>query len=84
MTAIEEEPLFIRPQDAAKLLSISSATVHRLLDSGEIPSVVIGKRKRIPAKQFQRYVDDRLADALYAQKERREVPVARLLRTAKV
>ena len=33
----------IKPKDAAELLSYSLATVYRLIDSGQLPVVKIGK-----------------------------------------
>jgi excisionase family DNA binding protein len=43
--------------DAAKLLSVSSRTVRRLVASGEIPVVMIGTLPRITTADLEAYVD---------------------------
>ncbi len=49
--------LLLRPADAAHLLSIGRSTVYELLDRGEIPSVVIGRSRRIRRSDLDAYVD---------------------------
>lgn len=41
------EPVVITMTKAAKLLSLSQATVARLIDEGEIPSAQVGKRRMV-------------------------------------
>lgn len=41
------EPLLVRVEEAARLLSLSRATVYRMMDSGELPSVRRGTARRV-------------------------------------
>lgn len=42
------QPVFLTRQQAAELLGVSLATVNRMLARGELPSVTIGRLRRIP------------------------------------
>lgn len=50
-------PLLHAPADAAKLLGISRAKLYELLDSGEVPSVKIGRSRRISHRALVEYVE---------------------------
>ena len=69
---------FIRVKDAAARLSLSVRTVHRMLDAGELPSVSFGKSRRIPARLFDQWIENRIADAEGAQHQRRVVIMDRV------
>jgi excisionase family DNA binding protein len=43
-----QEPLALTMADAAKALSISRAQVYRLADAGQIRTIVVGQRRRVP------------------------------------
>ena len=43
-------------EDAAVLLSISRATVFRLIASGALPSIKIGKRRLVPNEAIAAFV----------------------------
>ncbi len=43
--------------DAAVLLSISRAQIYRLIDKGELDSVLIGRSRRISDAQLAAFVD---------------------------
>lgn len=45
--------LFVRPAEAAVMLSISRAKLYELLLSGELRSVTIGRVKRVPLAALQ-------------------------------
>ena len=45
------------PRQVAEVLMISRSTVYDLVGSGIIPSVKIGRCRRIPREPFRRYVD---------------------------
>jgi excisionase family DNA binding protein len=49
-------PAFVTVKTAAAALAISPRQVHRLLDYGELPSVYIGRLRRIPVAAFTRYL----------------------------
>ena len=52
MTAI---PLFITVPRAAELLSVSGATVWRMVADGRLPSVKVGSLRRIPMAAITGY-----------------------------
>lgn len=54
----------LTPNQAAPLLGMSRPMVYRLLDSGELPARVVGRRdRRIPMSAIRRYVERRGAPA---------------------
>lgn len=46
------------PRQVAEVLMISRSTVYDLIGQGIIPSVKIGRCRRIPSRAFHRFVDD--------------------------
>ena len=47
---------FLSPADIAQELAISSATVLRMIHSGELPAILVSERiYRIPAASFEMY-----------------------------
>ncbi len=46
---------FATPKEAAKFLSISPASVYRLMDAKEIPSANFGRSRRIPRKALEQF-----------------------------
>lgn len=42
------EPLLVRVEDVARMLSLSRSTIYEMLESGELPSVRRGTARRIP------------------------------------
>ena len=49
--------------EVAALLRVSNMTVYRLINSGELPAVRIGRSFRLPAADVDQYVADRLYKA---------------------
>ena len=43
------DPMLLRPAEAAERLGIGRSKVYELLASGELPSLKIGRLRRIPA-----------------------------------
>ena len=75
-TARKEEPhvgaarrLLVSPEEAASMLSVARSTVYVLIASGELPSVKIGKSRRLRVEDIEEYVD-RLASAQRAMQRR--------------
>jgi excisionase family DNA binding protein len=52
-----EQKLLYRPEEVAGLLSISRAYVYELIESGELPSVQIGRSRRIAAQDLHQFVE---------------------------
>lgn len=57
MTKTNDTPIFITLQTAAERLNISAVTMRRILISEHIPAYKIGKQIRIPASDFEAYVE---------------------------
>lgn len=43
--------------DVAKLLRISEMTVYRLMDSGQLPAIRIGRLRRIPESAYREFLE---------------------------
>jgi excisionase family DNA binding protein len=54
--AIVFEPLLVRVEDAARILSLSRSKVYEMLDRGELPSVRAGSARRIPLAALHAWV----------------------------
>lgn len=50
------EPLLLRPEEAARLLSIGRTKVYALIRSGAIRSVRVGGLRRIPSTALAEFV----------------------------
>ena len=50
------EPLLVRVEEAARLLSLSRSTIYEMLDTGELPSVRRGTARRIPVTALHAWV----------------------------
>jgi len=48
---------YLKPSKIAESLNVSRAVVHELLNKGEIPSIRIGKMRRIKERDFQAYLE---------------------------
>ncbi len=51
-------PLLLRVQDVCDQLNVSRATVQRLLAAGVLPSVKVGRARRVTYAALQQLVDD--------------------------
>ncbi len=50
------ERLLLRPHEAAELLGLGRSTVYELLASGAIPSITIGRSRRVPLEALRAWV----------------------------
>jgi excisionase family DNA binding protein len=50
------EPLLVRVEEAARMLSLSRSTVYEMLDSGELRSVRRGTARRIPVTALRTWI----------------------------
>jgi excisionase family DNA binding protein len=61
--AINEIPIFERvtlsPKQAADMLGVSKPTLQRLIDSGELPSFLVGTRRLITRDALNQLVKQR-------------------------
>jgi excisionase family DNA binding protein len=51
-----DAPAFYSPADVQRLLRVSASTVTRLMRSGALPTVKIGRCRRVPARALGAYV----------------------------
>jgi excisionase family DNA binding protein len=58
---VETDVELLTPTEAARRLSLGRTRLYELLGSGEIPSVRVGKLRRIPARAVRAYVDGLVA-----------------------
>ncbi|ABW15648.1 DNA binding domain, excisionase family [Parafrankia sp. EAN1pec] len=49
--------LLLTPAEAAELLGVGRTTIYELMNSGDIPSVRIGRARRIPSVDLVAFVD---------------------------
>jgi excisionase family DNA binding protein len=54
------EPLLVRVEEAARILSLSRSTIYEMLDSGELPSVRRGAARRIPLAALHAWIAQQL------------------------
>lgn len=54
---------FMTVGEVAAALRVSTMTVYRLINSGELPAVRIGRSFRLRAEDLDRYVSDRFTKA---------------------
>lgn len=44
----ELDPILLRPEEAARVLRVGRSKVYQLIQTGEVPSVKLGKSVRVP------------------------------------
>lgn len=55
-------PRFVTVAEVADLMRVSKMTVYRMIHSGEIPAVRVGKSFRVPQSAVQQLIDAGLGD----------------------
>jgi excisionase family DNA binding protein len=51
-------PIAMSPRDAATSIGVSRSTLYRLIDSGQLRTVKIGRRTLIPSSSLLALIDD--------------------------
>jgi len=59
----ELQPLVFTPDEVAELLCVSRYTVYRLIEQGDIPSVCIGRLRRVRRVDLERWMEEHLSSA---------------------
>jgi excisionase family DNA binding protein len=57
------QALLVTPEEAARRLSLGRTTVYELMASGELPSVTIGRCRRVPVSSLHSFVARLAANA---------------------
>ena len=64
LTAHYTKSQFLTVAEVAKALRISNMTVYRLINSGDLPAVRVGKSYRLREEDVDRYVGARFTEAV--------------------
>jgi excisionase family DNA binding protein len=57
------EDLLLRIDEASRATRIGRSKLYELVAAGEIPSITIGKSRRIPAAALRQWVEDRIVES---------------------
>jgi len=57
------EPLLLRVEEAARMLSLSRTTVYELMESGQLPSIKCGTARRIPRAALDEWIAQQLQES---------------------
>jgi excisionase family DNA binding protein len=55
------EPLLVRVEEAARILSLSRSTIYEMMDRGDLQSVRCGAARRIPVAALRAWVERQVA-----------------------
>ena len=58
LNADERVQLLLRPEEGANAIRVSRARFYELMASGAIKSIKIGRSRRVPVSELQRWVDE--------------------------
>ena len=73
---VDTEARYLTVGEVAALFRVSSMTVYRLINAGELPAVRIGRSFRLREEDLDRYLAERADQGrLSARWSRRRVPV---------
>ena len=61
MAPRSDQELLLRMDVAAERLAVSRATLYRMVQRGELPTVRIGSAVRVPVSALDRWLADHLA-----------------------
>jgi excisionase family DNA binding protein len=67
----------LRPVEAAMLMGVSRSTIYIMLTRDDLPSISIGKARRIPAAALDDYIQAQLAQRREAPKQSVKPPATR-------
>lgn len=62
MTERMDAPRFLTVAEVAELMRVSRMTVYRMVHSGEIPSVRVGRSFRVPQRAVEEMLSQGLGD----------------------
>ncbi len=55
-------PLALSPAKAADLLGVSRTIINNLMYSGELPNIQVGRRRLIPLKALETWMEQKLQE----------------------
>lgn len=57
------EPLLVRVEEAARILSLSRSTIYEMMDAGELPSIRRGTARRIPVAALREWINRQIGSS---------------------
>ncbi len=54
------DALFVSPEQAFEMLGVGRAKGYQMIKAGELPSIKIGRLRRIPVAQLREWVETRV------------------------
>lgn len=70
------QPGFMKVEEVAHIMRVSKMTVYRLIHSGELPAVRVGRSFRVAEKSVEEYLQEALVETSYAEKVNAPLPPA--------
>lgn len=55
---VRPEPLLLRVDEAARLCGIGRSKMYELVAQGAVPSIAIGRARRVPLDRLRRWIDE--------------------------
>jgi excisionase family DNA binding protein len=57
------EPIFVRPGEAARMLSVSRSRIYQMLNTGALPAIRLeGRTWRVPRAALEKLATDAMAE----------------------
>jgi excisionase family DNA binding protein len=66
---ILSQKLLLSPEEACETIGVKRATFFKLLAAGKIPSIKIGRLRRIPVDGLRRYVEQQVQEQTGVEEE---------------
>jgi len=66
-----EGKLLLSPEETCNALGVRRSTLFKMLEAGEIPSIKVGRLRRIPVEGLRRYVERQVVEQTGLQEEQR-------------
>ena len=57
------EELLLRADDVAKVLNLGRSKVFEMIAKKELPSISIGRCRRVPVRALERWIEERTTEA---------------------
>jgi excisionase family DNA binding protein len=63
------EKLLLTPEEAFQVLSVGRAKGFQMISSGELPSIKVGRLRRVPIDQLRAWVEKRTQEQTAGQED---------------
>ena len=63
--------LLLSPEETCNALGVRCSTLFKMLEAGEIPSIKVGRLRRIPVEGLRRYVERQVVEQTGVQEGQR-------------